>query len=154
MRFHVAMPVIGALVCLTACNPSDPTQRTVGGGLIGAGSGAAIGDLAGGGRGAAIGALAGGAVGATTGYLTTPKRRPPADQAQDNRDQAENYQQARTQGRTIYQRRYTPQQIVQTTSATNDQGNNTAFRAPYQNGYAPAPNGYNAQYQPSANTAY
>lgn len=62
---------------LTACtNPYDPGQRAVGGGLIGAGSGAALGAIAGGGRGAAIGALAGGAIGATAGAVTTPP--PPA----------------------------------------------------------------------------
>jgi hypothetical protein len=54
---------------LGACtNPYDPGQRAVGGGLLGAGAGAAIGGLAGGGRGAAIGALAGGALGAAPGY--------------------------------------------------------------------------------------
>lgn len=64
---------------LTACtNPYDPGQRAVGGGLIGAGTGAALGGIAGGGRGAAIGALAGGAVGATAGAVTTPSPPPPA----------------------------------------------------------------------------
>ncbi len=47
--------------------PYDPGQRAVGGGLLGAGAGAAIGGLAGGGRGAAIGALGGGALGAGAG---------------------------------------------------------------------------------------
>ncbi len=64
---------------LTACtNPYDPGQRAVGGGVLGAGTGAAIGAIAGGGRGAAIGALAGGALGAGTGAVTTPReqRRP------------------------------------------------------------------------------
>ncbi|GEB38583.1 hypothetical protein GLI01_26180 [Gluconacetobacter liquefaciens] len=62
-------------VSLAACsNPYDPGQRALGGGLIGAGGGAAIGALAGGGPGAAIGALAGGAVGAATGAATTPNR--------------------------------------------------------------------------------
>ena len=56
-------------------DPYSPGQRTVGGGLIGAGTGAAIGGIAGGGSGAAIGALTGGAVGAGTGYVTTPQRR-------------------------------------------------------------------------------
>ncbi len=59
---------------LTACtNPYDPGQRAVGGGVLGAGTGAAIGAIAGGGRGAAIGALAGGALGAGTGAVTTPR---------------------------------------------------------------------------------
>ncbi len=58
---------------LTACtNPYDPGQRAVGGGLLGAGAGAALGGIAGGGRGAAIGALAGGALGAAGGAATTP----------------------------------------------------------------------------------
>lgn len=58
---------------LSACtNPYDPGQRAVGGGLIGAGAGAALGAIAGGGRGAAIGALAGGALGAAGGAVTTP----------------------------------------------------------------------------------
>ena len=35
---------VGLLLWLSACtNPYDPVQRTIGGGLIGAGSGAAIG---------------------------------------------------------------------------------------------------------------
>ncbi len=58
---------------LSACtNPYDPVQRMVGGGLIGAGSGAAIGAAAAGGHGAALGAAVGGAVGAVTGLITTP----------------------------------------------------------------------------------
>ena len=62
---------------LSACtNPYDPVQRFVGGGLIGAGSGAAIGAAAAGGHGAALGAAVGGAVGAVTGLITTPP--PPA----------------------------------------------------------------------------
>jgi hypothetical protein len=63
-----------AMLGVSACtNPYDPGQRAVGGGLIGAGAGAAIGGIAGGGTGAAIGALTGGAVGAGTGYITTPQ---------------------------------------------------------------------------------
>ena len=57
-------------------NPYDPGQRAVGGGLLGAGAGAAIGGIAGGGRGAAIGALAGGALGAAGGAATTPTPPP------------------------------------------------------------------------------
>jgi hypothetical protein len=56
-------------------NPNDPSQRAVGGGLIGGAAGAGIGGLAGGGSGALIGGLAGAAVGAGTGYITTPQRR-------------------------------------------------------------------------------
>jgi hypothetical protein len=61
------------LIGLTSCtNPYDPAQRAVGGGLLGAGAGAAIGAAAGGGRGAATGALVGGALGAVGGAATTP----------------------------------------------------------------------------------
>lgn len=68
----------GMMLALASCtNPYDPGQRAVGGGLIGAGAGAAIGGIAGGGRGAAIGALTGGAVGAVTGAATTPPPPPP-----------------------------------------------------------------------------
>ena len=64
---------LGMVLALSACtDPYDPGQRAVGGGLIGAGTGAAIGGLAGGGRGAATGALIGGAVGAVGGAVTTP----------------------------------------------------------------------------------
>ncbi len=59
---------------LAACDPYNPGQRAVGGGLLGAGAGAAIGGLAGGGHGAAIGALGGGALGAVGGAATTPNR--------------------------------------------------------------------------------
>lgn len=76
--FTRVVPVIlmTALLGLSACSdPYDPGQRALGGGLLGAGAGAAIGGLAGGGRGAAIGALGGGALGAGAGALTTPTRR-------------------------------------------------------------------------------
>jgi hypothetical protein len=67
------MVVVGLVLSLSACtNPYDPVQRTIGGGLIGAGSGAAIGAAAGGGHGAALGAAVGGAVGAVGGLITTP----------------------------------------------------------------------------------
>lgn len=55
-------------------DPYDPGQRAVGGGVLGAGAGAAIGGLAGGGRGAAVGALLGGGAGAVGGAATTPNR--------------------------------------------------------------------------------
>lgn len=65
--------IVVAGLGLTACtNPYDPGQRAVGGGLIGAGTGAAIGGIAGGGRGAAVGALLGGGIGAVGGAATTP----------------------------------------------------------------------------------
>jgi hypothetical protein len=64
---------IGLVIGLSACtNPYDPVQRMIGGGLIGAGSGAAIGAAAAGGHGAALGAAVGGAVGAVAGLITTP----------------------------------------------------------------------------------
>ena len=67
--------VLVAGLGLSACtDPYDPGQRAVGGGLLGAGAGAAIGGIAGGGRGAAIGALVGGGAGAVTGAATTPNR--------------------------------------------------------------------------------
>lgn len=70
---------LGLVLGLAACtNPYDPGQRALGGGLIGAGTGAAIGGLAGGGTGAAAGALIGGAVGAGVGVATTPRPPPPA----------------------------------------------------------------------------
>src|SRR5712691_4394022 len=61
--------VLGLAGCT---NPYDPVQRAVGGGLLGAGSGAAIGAAAGGGPGAALGAAIGGAVGVLGGAATTP----------------------------------------------------------------------------------
>ena len=71
------MVAMGLILGVSACtNPYDPVQRFVGGGLIGAGSGAAIGAAAAGGHGAALGAAVGGAVGAVTGLITTPP--PPA----------------------------------------------------------------------------
>src|SRR5262252_128706 len=57
---------------LSACtNPYDPGQRAVGGGLIGAGAGAAIGGAAGGGKGPPIGAPTGGDRGPATAAATT-----------------------------------------------------------------------------------
>jgi hypothetical protein len=71
----LAVATLGLALGLGACtDPYDPGQRAVGGGLLGAGAGAAIGGLAGGGRGAAIGALSGGAIGAVGGAATTPQR--------------------------------------------------------------------------------
>jgi hypothetical protein len=64
---------LGMVLGLSACtDPYDPGQRAIGGGLFGAGTGAAIGGIAGGGRGAATGALLGGALGAIGGAATTP----------------------------------------------------------------------------------
>lgn len=64
--------VAGAVAGCT--DPYDPGQRAVGGGLLGAGAGAAIGGLAGGGRGALAGGLIGGAAGAVGGAATAPAR--------------------------------------------------------------------------------
>jgi hypothetical protein len=76
-RIIACVVAIGLVLGLSACtNPYDPVQRTIGGGLIGAGSGAAIGAAAAGGHGAALGAAVGGAVGAVAGLITTPP--PPA----------------------------------------------------------------------------
>lgn len=69
--------IMAAALTLCACtDPYDPGQRAVGGGLLGAGAGAAIGGVAGGGRGAVAGALIGGAAGAIGGAATTPQRPP------------------------------------------------------------------------------
>jgi len=79
MRKPQITPVVlavGLVFGLSACtNPYDPVQRTIGGGLIGAGSGAAIGAAAAGGHGAALGAAVGGTDGAVTGLITTPPPR-------------------------------------------------------------------------------
>ena len=65
--------VVGLAMGVSACtDPYDPGQRAIGGGLFGAGIGAAIGGIAGSGRGAATGALIGGALGAVGGAATTP----------------------------------------------------------------------------------
>jgi hypothetical protein len=75
IKQHISLRVVvvGLALSLSACtNPYDPVQRTIGGGLIGAGSGAAIGAAAAGGHGAALGATVGGVVGAVGGLITTP----------------------------------------------------------------------------------
>src|SRR5215469_4877874 len=69
---------VGLVLGLASCtNPYDPGQRAVGGGLLGAGAGAAIGGAVGGGHGAALGAAIGGATGALGGAATTPPPPPP-----------------------------------------------------------------------------
>ena len=66
-RITPSVVAVGLIFALSACtNPYDPVQRTIGGGLIGAGSGAAIGAAAAGGHGAALGAAVG-------GLITTPR---------------------------------------------------------------------------------
>src|SRR6202007_3397729 len=69
--------VIAAGLLLTAtahADPYNPAERAIGGGLIGAGSGAVIGAIAGGGRGAGIGAAVGGGLGAYPAPATPPAR--------------------------------------------------------------------------------
>jgi len=68
---------IGWLVAVAAqADPYNPGERALGGGLVGAGTGAVIGAIAGGGRGAGIGAAVGGGLGAVAGAATTPSRPP------------------------------------------------------------------------------
>ena len=68
---------LSLILSVSACtNPYDPAQRFVGGGLLGAGAGAAIGAAAGGGPGAALGAAIGGATDAVGGVATTPPPPP------------------------------------------------------------------------------
>jgi hypothetical protein len=80
MRKHLSVAsVIGAgwLLAATAyADPYNPGERALGGGLVGAGTGAVIGAIAGGGRGAGIGAAVGGGLGAVAGAATTPARPP------------------------------------------------------------------------------
>jgi hypothetical protein len=78
MRKRAAIPsvIIAGLLLATAASadPYNPADRAIGGGLLGAGTGAVIGAIAGGGHGAAIGAAVGGGLGAVTGAATTPAR--------------------------------------------------------------------------------
>jgi len=61
----------GLVLATTAfADPYNPADRALGGGLIGAGTGAVIGAIAS----AGIGAAVGGGVGAITGAATTPPR--------------------------------------------------------------------------------
>lgn len=77
VRSMKAFAILAIALGLAGCtDPYDPGQRAIGGGLLGAGAGAAIGAAAGGGPGAATGALIGGAVGAVGGAVTTPQRPP------------------------------------------------------------------------------
>jgi uncharacterized protein YcfJ len=71
--------VISAGLLLAAAayaDPYNPAERAIGGGLVGAGTGAVVGAIAGGGRGAGIGAAVGGGLGAVAGAATTPARPP------------------------------------------------------------------------------
>src|ERR1700758_760770 len=78
MRKRIAIPsaIIAGFLLATAssADPYNPGERALGGGLLGAGTGAVIGAIAGGGHGAAIGAAGGGGLGAGTGAVTTPAR--------------------------------------------------------------------------------
>ena len=72
-----AVSVIGAGLVFAAtafADPYNPAERAIGGGLVGAGTGAVIGAIAGGGRGAGVGAAVGGGLGAVAGAATTPPR--------------------------------------------------------------------------------
>lgn len=67
--------VAGLMLATTAfADPYNPADRAIGGGLLGAGTGAVVGAIAGGGHGAGIGAAVGGGVGAIMGAATTPPR--------------------------------------------------------------------------------
>ncbi len=63
---------LAALLVLAACGES-PGGRAITGGLLGAGTGAAVSGITGGGLGR--GALIGGGIGAAGGALTAPSRR-------------------------------------------------------------------------------
>jgi hypothetical protein len=74
-RQSIVASVIGAgllLATAASADPYNPGERALGGGLIGAGTGAVIGAIAGGGRGAGIGAAVGGGLGAVAGAASTP----------------------------------------------------------------------------------
>ncbi|MEO8715867.1 MAG: glycine zipper domain-containing protein [Acetobacteraceae bacterium] len=91
-RLLAPAAAIMAVLSLSACtDPYDPGQRALGGGLLGAGAGAAIGGVAGGGSGAAIGALVGGAGGALVGAATTPQPQPYYQQPQPYYQQPPGY---------------------------------------------------------------
>jgi len=78
MRKRATIPgVVGAgLLLATAAlaDPYNPAERAIGGGLLGAGTGAVIGAIAGGGHGAGVGAAVGGGLDAIAGAATTPAR--------------------------------------------------------------------------------
>lgn len=74
-KLTMSLVLVSGLGLAACTNPYDPGQRAVGGGVLGAGTGAAVGAIAGGGRGAAVGALVGGGVGALGGAATTPNQQ-------------------------------------------------------------------------------
>ncbi len=67
----MATLAMGLTVLLSACG-RDPGTRAVTGGLLGAGTGAAVGAATGGNAG--TGALIGGGIGAAGGAVTAPRR--------------------------------------------------------------------------------
>ncbi|GAC1347852.1 MAG: hypothetical protein NVSMB18_34220 [Acetobacteraceae bacterium] len=67
----MTVATLGLTLMLAACG-EDPGTRAVTGGLIGAGTGAAVGAATGGNPG--TGALIGGGVGAVGGAVTAPRR--------------------------------------------------------------------------------
>jgi hypothetical protein len=69
-RIFPATLALAAGLALVACGDT-PGQRAVTGGLLGAGTGAAVGSFSGN---AGTGALIGGAVGAVGGAVTSPQR--------------------------------------------------------------------------------
>lgn len=71
---RAAIIVVAAALALGGCSQYSESDRAVGGGLIGAGTGALIGGLATGTTGGAVvGGVLGGATGAIVGAATTPK---------------------------------------------------------------------------------
>ena len=67
-----SLTILTLALALAACGES-PGTRAVTGGLLGAGTGAAVGGVTG--AGAGTGALVGGGVGAAGGALTAPRER-------------------------------------------------------------------------------
>ena len=70
-RIGITIVLLGLSLSVAACGRT-PGERAVTGGLIGAGSGAAIGAATGGNPG--TGALIGGGIGAVGGAVTAPQR--------------------------------------------------------------------------------
>src|ERR1700758_4742812 len=77
-RIAILSAIIAGVLLATAssADPYNPGERALGGGLLGAGTGAVIGAIAGCGRGAGIGAAVGGGLGAVAGAATTPPPPP------------------------------------------------------------------------------
>src|SRR5262249_39284268 len=78
-RQATAAGVIGAgliYAMAASADPYNPGERSLGGDLLGTGTGAVTGAIAGGGHGAGIGAAVGGGLGAVAGAATTPTPPP------------------------------------------------------------------------------